>query len=181
MKNNRHIIIFVSILVIASIITGYIYGINNYYDLTEYIKQLTTHNNQFLPHIAILCAFLFSTISLAGIIFEVIYIGFESISIGYLLAIFYSNFKFKGIIFSLAVIGINKLFFLIILFYLFYVSCHYIRKSIRNILGMNKDYIEVVTKPLLLKYAIMFGFLIIYDLFVYLFGNNILNYLTFML
>ena len=36
----RHVIVFVIVVFIASVITGFIYGINNFYDLTDYITTL---------------------------------------------------------------------------------------------------------------------------------------------
>lgn len=181
MRKSRHVIVFVVVLFIVSVITGYIYGINNYYDLTDYIEGLSGHNNLFITHLIIFFLFLFSTISLLGIIAESIYIGFEGVSIGYLLAIFFSNFKLKGILYALVTIAINKLFLLLILIYLFIVSFKYIKKSIDNIIGINKDYFDGMIKPLLQKYFIILLILLAYDTVIYFFGNKLLNYLTFML
>lgn len=181
MKKSKHIVIFLTILFISTIIIGFIYGINNYYDLTDYVGTLNKNNNLFLIHIGVLFLFLFSTISLLGIILESIYLGFEGVSIGYLIALFYSNFKAKGILYSLITIFINKVFFLVILFYLFYIGYRYVNKCMRNIIGLNKDYIISIIKPLIMKYCVIFLFLLIYDTFIWFLGNKILNYFTFML
>lgn len=181
MRHSKQILIFISVLMGVSIVTGFIYGINNYYDLTDYITNLSTHNNMFIYHIIVLLLFLFSTISLLGIVFESIYIGFEGVSIGYIISLFYANFKIKGLLYSFIVVLVNKLVFIIVITYLFLISVNYIRKNFHNLIGINKDYLINLVKPLLQKYAIVFVVLLIYDVIIYFFGNTCLNYLTFML
>lgn len=181
MKRNRHVALFIAVLFSISIVTGYIYGINNYYDLTDYIKNLAEPSNFFFYHGFILFVFLFSTLSLLGIVIEATLIGFEGISIGYTLSIFYANFKLNGLFYGFLTLLINKFFFLLALFYLFLVSSRYIKKNIQNIVGVNKDYVEYLIKPLIKKYICIGIFLIIYDIVLYFFGNGLLNYLTFML
>lgn len=181
MKRNKHILLFIAILFIVSVVIGYIYGVNNFYDLTDYLANLDKHNSFFLAHIIIFLVFLFSTISLLGIFVESIYIGFEGISVGYLLATFYANFKINGILYGLITVLVNKVFFLIIITYLFLVTFNYIKKSAQNIIGLNKDYFSYLIKPLFFKYGIILVFILIYDIIIYLFGNTLLNYLTFML
>lgn len=177
----KHVIVFVLVVFIASIITGIIYGINNYYDLSDYINTLNKHNNVFIKDIIILLFFLFSTISLLGIFIQSIYIGFEGLSVGYIISEFYLNYKFKGIVYSIINIIINKLLFLLILLYLFFITYKYTLKIISNIVGNSNDYIKNIIKPLIKKYILIFFFLLIIDTIIYFFGNLILNYFTFML
>lgn len=181
MKKNKSLLLYVGILLIVSIIIGFIYGINNSYDLTNYIENLNTKNNLIFTHIFILLVFLFSSLSFLGLLVQSIYLAFEGISIGYLLGVFFTNYKVSGIVFGAFNILINKGVFIICLIYLFIVGYHYFKKTISNLIGNNKDYLIFLIKPLLQKYGIISIVLIIYDLIIYFFGNMFLNYLTFML
>lgn len=177
----RHVIVFVIVVFIASVITGFIYGINNFYDLTDYITTLDKNNNVFFKDLLLIFFFLFSTISLLGLFLQGIYIGFEGLSVGYIISEFYLNYKFKGIIYSFINIIINKGFLLLILLYLFFVTYKYTLKMISNIVGSSSDYIKTIIKPLIKKYILILFFLLIIDIIIYFFGNLILNYFTFML
>ena len=181
MKRVRHVLVFGAIIIAISIITGFIYAINNPYDLSEYMANLTKHNNLFINHLGILFLFLVSTLSILGSIAQIFIVGFEGVSIGYVLGEFFLAYKFKGLTYALIIIGVNKLLFLIILIYLLANSYIYIRKSFHNIIGLSKDYFSNIILPILLKYGIITIFVIVYDIIIYFFGNMLLNYLTFML
>lgn len=181
MKKVKHVLIFGAIIMLVSMITGFIYAINNPYDLTEYIADLSKHNNLFINHLTIIFFFLLSTLSLLGSVLEIFVIGFEGVSIGYVIGQFFLTYKFKGVLYALITVGINKFIFLLILIYLLSCTYIYIRRSFNNIIGLNKDYFSNIVLPILLKYAIVTVFVIIYDIIIYFFGNMLLNYLTFML
>lgn len=181
MKRVKHVLLFGVIIMAISMITGLIYAINNPYDLTEYISNLSKHNNLFINHLTILFFFLLSTLSILGSIFEIFVIGFEGVSIGYVIGQFFLEYKFKGIIYALITVGINKFIFLLVLIYLLSCAYIYIKRSFNNIIGLNKDYFSNIVLPILLKYAIVTIFVIVYDIIIYFFGNMLLNYLTFML
>lgn len=181
MKRTKHVIVFGLIIIAISVITGIIYAINNPYDLTDYMASLTKHNNLIFNHLGILFFFLLSTLSILGSISEIFIIGFESVSMGYVIGQFFLAYKFKGITYALITILVNKIFFIIILLYLLASSYIYIRKSFHNIIGVSKDYFSNIILPILLKYGIITIFIVIYDIIIYFFGNMLLNYLTFML
>lgn len=181
MKRAKHVVIFGLLIIAISIITGIIYAINNPYDLTDYIANLTKHNNLLFNHLGILFLFLLSTLSILGSISQVFIIGFESVSIGYVIGEFFITYKFKGITYALITVLVNKAIFLMILLYLLINSYIYIRKSFHNIIGLSKDYFSQIILPILLKYGIITIFIVIYDIIIYFFGNMLLNYLTFML
>lgn len=181
MKKYKNYFIIILSIIIISIITGFIYGTSNNYDLTGYLDNLSTNNSLFSYHLTFLVLSFIMTISLVGIVGIGVLIGFESISIGYILSIFYQNYKMNGLLFGLANIGINKLLYLIILIYLFIISIIFLKKSINNISGANKDYYAAIIVPLLKKYIVIMIILMLYDIFVYFFGNMFLNNLTSML
>lgn len=181
MKRTKHVVIFGIIIIAISIITGIIYAINNPYDLTEYMENLSKHNNLFINHLGILFLFLLSTLSLLGSIAQIFILGFEGVSIGYVIGQFFLTYKFKGIIYAIATVFINKIIFILILLYLLISTYIFIRKSFNNIIGVNKDYFSNIIVPLLMKYGIITIFVIIYDIIIYFFGNMLLNHLTFVL
>lgn len=181
MKREKHVLLFVASIIIISTVTGFVYGINNICSLDTYLNALSEHNILFLNDLLIILVFLFATISLIGIILNVFLIGIEGISIGYIIALFYKHYSISGVIYALISIIVNKLFLTLVLTYLF-VTCYiYIKKVIRNVLGLNNDYMKHLLVPLIKKYGVITIFVIIYDTFIYFFGNMFLNYLTFML
>ncbi len=181
MKRVRHVVFFAVIVVLVSVVTGFIYGMNNYFDLTDYMQTLTTHNNLFFNHFLILVLFLISTLSILGVLFQIFIIGLEGVSIGYVLAIFYLNFKIKGFFYGFLTVLVNQVFFIIILCYLLTSSYLYIKKGLQNLFGGDRDYFKSLVMPILYKYALIAVFVLLYDIIIYFGGNVLLNYLTFML
>ena len=181
MKKQKHVLIFVAIVILVSVITGFIYGINSDYVLDNYLSSLSNHNNLFLNDLLLISIFLFSTISLIGIIFNTFIMGIEGVSMGFILGLFFKRNKFKGLAYGLCLIGVNRLLMVIILMYLYIVGVIYVKKSMRNLVGLSNDYTRHMLMPLLKKYGLIILFVIIYDILVYFFGNILLNYLTFML
>ena len=92
MRKYKRFLIMVLVIILISVITGFIYGINNNYDLTGYLEKLSTNNSLFTYHLIFIGLCLIMTISLVGIVGISVIIGFESISIGYILSIFYHNY-----------------------------------------------------------------------------------------
>ena len=167
MITNKNAAIFISVLSIILFITGLIYGFNNTININDYLANLNSNNTAIISYIVIIILFFISTLSIFGIILESIYIGIESISIGYVLANFISYFKLKGLLYGLINIILNKgLFFLIFIY---------------NLLGINKNYTSELIIPLIKKYLVLLIIISIYGILLYLFGNKFLNYLTFML
>lgn len=181
MKKERHVLLFVASIILVSIITGFIYGINNDLNIDSYIEALNEHNILYISDFIIIITFLFATISLIGIIINTFILGIEGVSIGYIMALFYNHYSIKGIIYSMISILINKGFLIMILIYLFITGYIYIKKCIRNIMGLNNDYLKHLLVPLLKKYGVIIIGIILYDTFIYFLGNMFLNYLTFML
>ena len=181
MKNNKVYITFVSIIIIVSIISGIIYGINNPFDVSNYLDSLNSNNNLFIPHIIIISLFYISTISLLGIIAQLLFLGFYSISLGYILSSFVKVYKFKGFLYALSIILINNFMFLIIVSYLLIVSIKYIKRIIYNLKGIDNNTYKKILIPLSKKYLIILVCLLILDTFIFMFGNKILNFLQFML
>lgn len=181
MISRKNAALFIAILSIILVLTGLIYGFNNKFDLTNYLTSLNENNMLLIQHGIIIILFFISTLSILGVVLQSIYIGIESISIGYLISQFILSYNIKGLIYSIITIFINKFLYILILMYLFITSITYIKKVILNIVNINNDTVSNLLKPLIKKYIIILIILFIYDLLIYLFGNMFLNYLTFML
>ena len=181
MITNKNAAIFISVLSSILFITGLIYGFNNTININDYLANLNSNNTAIISYIVIIILFFISTLSIFGIILESIYIGIESISIGYVLANFISYFKLKGLLYGLINIILNKGLFFLILIYLFINSIKYLKIFIYNLLGINKNYTSELIMPLIKKYLVLLIIISIYGILLYLFGNKFLNYLTFML
>lgn len=181
MKNSKNIALYVAIVLLVSIITGFIYGINNPLDLTDYLESLNNHNSLFVIHTLMIIGIFFSTLSLINLFVESIIFGIEGISIGFSISLFFHHYKFKGLLYGIITIIINKGLYLLLLLYLFIISFNYINRIIKNVFGVNNDYINYSIKPLIKKFTLIIIFSLINNTIIYFFGNMFLNYLTFML
>ena len=180
MKRNKYALVLVLSIFIISSVVGFIYGLNNPYDISEYVKNIDK-DLLILNHLIIILLFFFSTISLIGILINGFYIGFSGVSVGYIIAVFFKTYGLKGIIYSIINIGINKCLFILILMYLFIVGTKYVKRCVTNVVGLKEDYLITLIQPLLKKYIVISIILIIYDLLNYFLLYKLVKYFTFIL
>lgn len=180
MKKNKYALVLVVSIFVISLIVGFIYGINNPYDISEYVKNIDK-NMLLFNHLLVIMLFFFSTISLIGILINGFYIGFEGVSVGFVISAFFKTYGIKGILYSLINLLLNKGLFIIILFYLFIVGVKYVKKSLSNVVGLSTDYLIVLMKPMVKKYLLITIFIVIYDLLNYFLLYKLVKYFTFML
>ncbi len=180
MKKNKYALVLVLSIFVISLVVGFIYGINNPYDISEYVKNIDK-NMLLFNHLLVVMLFFFSTISLIGILINGFYIGFEGVSVGFVVSAFFKTYGIKGIIYSLINLVLNKGLFIIILFYLFIVGIKYVKKCLSNIVGLSTDYLIVLIKPMVKKYLLIVIFSVVYDLLNYFLLYKIVKYFTFIL
>lgn len=180
MKKNKYALVLVLSIFVISLVVGFIYGINNPYDISEYVKNIDK-NMLLFNHLLIVMLFFFSTISLIGILINGFYIGFEGVSVGFVVSAFFRTYGIKGIIYSLINLVLNKGLFIIILFYLFIVGIKYVKKCLSNIVGLSTDYLIVLIKPMVKKYLLIVIFSVVYDLLNYFLLYKLVKYFTFIL
>ena len=110
-KNKK--VLVASILILLGIIIGVIY----YNLLTSEIKNniiYTLNNsnsfiyNSIIKDLLLTSLTLVTSFFLVGLFIGIIYLIYEGMSIGLLIAIFYNTYKFKGLLFILIYIIINK-------------------------------------------------------------------------
>lgn len=180
MKKNKYALVLVLSIFVISLVVGFIYGINNPYDISEYVKNIDK-NMLLFNHLLVIVLFFFSTISLIGILINGFYIGFEGVSVGFVVSAFFKTYGIKGIIYSLINSVLNKGLFIIILFYLFIVGIKYVKKCLSNIVGLSTDYLIVLIKPMVKKYLLIVIFSVVYDLLNYFLLYKLVKYFTFIL
>lgn len=180
MKKNKYALVLVLSIFVISLVVGFIYGINNPYDISEYVKNIDK-NMLLFNHLLVIVLFFFSTISLIGILINGFYIGFEGVSVGFVVSAFFKTYGIKGIIYSLINLVLNKGLFIIILFYLFIVGIKYVKKCLSNIVGLSTDYLIVLIKPMVKKYLLIVIFSVVYDLLNYFLLYKLVKYFTFIL
>ena len=180
MKKNKYALVLVLSIFVISSVVGFIYGINNPYDISEYVKNIDK-NMLLFNHLLVIVLFFFSTISLIGILINGFYIGFEGVSIGFVISAFFKTYGIKGVLYSLINLLFNKGLFIAILVYLFIVGIKYVKKSLSNVVGLSTDYLIVLMKPMVKKYLLIIGFIVIYDLLNYFLLYKLVKYFTFML
>ena len=180
LKKNKYALVLVLSIFVISLVVGFIYGINNPYDISEYVKNIDK-NMLLFNHLLVIVLFFFSTISLIGILINGFYIGFEGVSVGFVVSAFFKTYGIKGIIYSLINLVLNKGLFIIILFYLFIVGIKYVKKCLSNIVGLSTDYLIVLIKPMVKKYLLIVIFSVVYDLLNYFLLYKLVKYFTFIL
>ena len=160
---------------------GLILGIILYLNCSQNVKQnidltlassLTnikdSHQNQILIHLLIISLIIISSCFIIGFIPLIIYYIYEGASIGFLLASFIHYKKIKGFYYALVFILINKFFNLIFLSYLLY---KYIKIFIKN------NYKITNLNNYLLRCFITLIVILLNDIFLYYYGNTIINIL----
>lgn len=163
---------------------GFILGIILYLNCSQNVKQnidLTlasslanikdSHQNQILIHLLIISLIIISSCFIIGFIPLIIYYIYEGASIGFLLASFIHYKKIKGIYYALVFILTNKFLNLIFLSYLLYITYKYIKIFIKN------NYKITNLNNYLLRCFITLIVILLNDIFLYYYGNTIINIL----
>lgn len=130
---------------------------------------LSKKQNSILLHLSIFSIISLLSYYIIGIIGSVILYGYEGISIGYLIASLIHYKKIKGIYYSLVFITINKLIYILLFTYLLYISWLYLNNFIKNKYKLNN------TNTYLLRLIIITFLVLLNDIFLYYFGNNIIS------
>ena len=163
---------------------GIIIGIVVYLKCTQDIKSnidltlATTINNigdvkqnHILIHLLIISLIIILSSLIVGFIPLTIYYIYEGASIGFLLASFIHYKKIKGIYYALVFILTNKFLNLIFLSYLLYITYKYIKIFIKN------NYKITNLNNYLLRCFITLIVILLNDIFLYYYGNTIINIL----
>ena len=184
LKSKKNVLLFLIIILICGTVLGLYFGLqskdimqNTVSNYALNIKENTIHFA--IPHFIILSLlFVLSFIGL-GIPAAIAYLFYEGLSIGFCSCIFSIIFGLKGFIYIFLFILITKLPFLF-LFNFFFNKILAITKSILSWLiykQNKKDHLINLAVGCLILIVILF----LYDLFLDLFGLNLIRMLSFLL
>ena len=186
---NKKIFIFITTILIIGIITGILFLIflNEasqeiiFLNINNYLQNINTYtfNNIFIDIIILSCLIILS-LFIIGIPLIIFFVFFNGFSIGFVLSSLSIIFGIKGFIYSIIYIIINKSVFTFFLYFLILalfklmltIFKHFIYKE-----KINKDEIIHLFK----KIALCLIIIIIYDVLLYFFGNNIINLFNFLI
>ena len=178
LKKKMYLII---IMVIVSIALGiFIFSKLDESNISYIISQ--ANNLKFvsikniLYHILIFgISFTFAFLGI-GILFLLVYLFFEGITVGFVLSYYFYCYKLGGVFYTLAYILVYKLaliFFTVLLVLKFY-------KLFKNTIKSIKKESNDITKTLY-NSIIVFSLIILNDIFLILFGSKILNIFSFLI
>ncbi|MDD4187443.1 MAG: stage II sporulation protein M [Bacilli bacterium] len=186
---NKYLIKFLLSLLIIGVLVGiYVYLKQPNLVKTSIINELTmlndilknTNQNNFIYHILLLSLIIFLSIIIIGLPFILFYLFYEGISIGFLIASFFHYQKISGLLYSLIFTLINKLIIYVALIYILIITINYSKKVVLSI--KRKDYkIYEYLFTHLVRMIFICLIILIYDIFIYFFGNKILLYFIFLL
>ena len=184
---NKNLIKFLISLLIMGILVGiYIYikqpSLTKVSILSE-LKSLNTilnsKQNNFLFHLLILSLFLFFSIIVLGLPLLLFYLFYEGVCFGFLLGGFINYKKISGLLYGTIFMIINKLLLYVCIIYILIVSINYSKKVILSL--RHKDYkiYEYIFNHII-KMIFILLIIMLYDIFIYFFGNKILSYFLFL-
>jgi len=187
---RKKIIQFLLCIVIIGLVVGIVFyykqgdinkeniGSNmNFFITNLEIKRI---NGIFFHLIAVTMLFVLSFL-IIGFPAAIIYLFYESLSIGFSLAVFNASFKFSGLLFGLIFNVICKSVFLILLL-IFNVKIFDVSRNIIGSIFFKRD--KTIKRLLLvnIKFLILIvGFVLLNDLILYLFGTSIIKFFIFLL
>lgn len=171
----------VIILFFISFILGILYntrldGLDAY--ITNFITNIsTTNQNVFLINILIVSLIFVLTMSLIGLPIIFFYMFYESFSLGFTSSLFCRCLGFKGLLLYLSFIIVNKLIYILIIIYMTIMGSKCTYKSWYYIIHKEKENLYREVTNSFYRYIIILIIIIINAIFIYFFGNKIVNYI----
>ncbi len=189
-RNNKRIFLFL----ITIFLIAFIFGIIFYTKQEDLIKSNITdilktfsnnlgkiHINYILIHIITLLVIFTLSLTIIGLVFTIFYFFYECMTLGFIIAMFTTNFGISGLIFAIIYIILVKIFFILILFYIYTLALKIDKRIIYNLLTKSNETINSIFKNSLKKLFVLSVILIISDVFIYFCGSKILQLCSFLL
>ena len=175
---------FLLILIGFGVIVGSYIGIQNISYLKENVLYYATHfqdssYNYIFIHFTFLVFCTITSFIFIGVPLLCTIIFYEGMSIGFLLSIFTATYSIKGFLYALILIFITKMVYLFILIFIFSKTLLIARKRIGKYLyktNPNQLILKLVKGCFVLTII-----LLIYDIFLFFYGKNILQLFQFLL
>ena len=190
LQTSNALKVFITTLITIGFISGICYFLllndinkTNIINKVSTISDLinSTHQNMILKHFIITIILFFLAYTIIGVPIIVFYLFYQSASIGFLISAFCSVYHIKGIIFGSVFAIICQLLYLIVLIYITYLSFKISKKMLRVIILKEPDSLYEAIKGLFAKLVVIISIVLIYDLLLYFFANNILKVFLFLI
>lgn len=184
LKQRKHLVLFISILALAGAIVGLYLGVSNIEFLKEDVLYYTSHiNNQsynyILFHFFAVVISIVTSFFAIGIPLLCTLLFYEGMTIGFLIGIFSVTYGISGTLFSLIFIIITKLIYLILLILLFSKCLKIARKMIGKYIYKIDP--SILVSRLLKGCITLTVILLVYDVVLLFFANQILSFFSFLL
>lgn len=185
-KRNKILKFFLTIMLLG-VIAGIILYFNLSANLKTNIMELFTKSatniklNNIFFHLFIILIFAITTLTIILEPFNIFYLFYESVCLGFVLASFGHINGFKGIIYAVIYFLLNKAFYLLILLYLNINAIIIIKKIINSFVKKDNISIRDFYLNYFLKIIICIVALFLFDIIIYFFGNKILSMFQFLL
>ena len=184
LKEKKYLVLFISILTLFGVIVGLYLGITNIEFLKENVFYYASHINSqsynyILFHFFAVVISIVTSFFAIGIPLLCTLLFYEGMTIGFLIGIFSITYGIPGTLFAILFLIITKLVYLIILLFLFSKCLKIARKMIGK--HIYKTDPSIIVSHLLKGCICLTVILLIYDGLLYLFGSQIINFLSFLL
>lgn len=186
-KLNKRQLKFLLFILFLGVLCGFLFYIK--VDSSVFIKQIqeidinlqSSHVNFIINHILVLFFLLSTSFSIIGIILFLLYVVWEVTCISYSSFVFMNAFGFSGLIYGIIYNLVIKFFFLFSLFVIFKKVYFIFKNKFFNKDDQEQQMMHFSFKKKNMEIIICCICIILYDIFLYFLGSQILLKLTFLL
>lgn len=179
---NKKSYVFLSIIFVIGILCGLLFlniidnetSSNIIQKITYYIESNSLSTSFILKHIIVLAIIIVFSFFVISIIFSIIYLFYNGLTIGLLISLLYSISGLKGLLYSIIYILIVKTIFIILLLFFISMSMKIGICIFKYFFYKDNDKINKLIRYFK-KTLVIYILIIINDIFVYYVGSNILK------
>ena len=179
---NKKSYVFLSIIFVIGILCGLLFlniidnetSSNIIQKITYYIESNSLSTSFLLKHIIVLAIIIVFSFFVISIIFSIIYLFYNGLTIGLLISLLYSISGLKGLLYSIIYILIVKTIFIILLLFFISMSMKIGICIFKYFFYKDNDKINKLIRYFK-KTLVIYILIIINDIFVYYVGSNILK------
>lgn len=184
LKKHKNIFFFLSIIIFIGIISGFIYfyKVNDsiIINLKTNLTNLSFESN-IIFHIIFLAIILFFSLLIIGPFIGIFFAFYEALSIGFVFGVYYSTMGLSGLMYSVMYILLYKTVYLLLLTKILVASFAVSRNIVGYFLFKKENSLKdsaISNFLVIIKYSII---ILLYDLFLIFFGNNIISIFNFLI
>lgn len=186
LKKNRKYLMFIFILILIGLLCGFIYyhflSVETQNQIANTIKNYSNFRYNFIiKDLIIMSLILVLSFFIVGVPLSILFLFYESLSIGFLINTFFVSFGISGLLYSFAFIIINKLITLILIIF-FIQKVINIGRLIIGVFIYKKD--EIIFDKLTVNFKnslYIILFVLIINIILYFASPYVFQYLSFLL